>query len=179
MCSLTREGRLFSRGFIGQNCADKTIILHAEAICKNPHKKRGVVAWKKVGVCWLCIPHQLAVSPFTLPDQFALFACLLIFRAAPARCALAHPLRRRGLQSCEIATLLSSCVSQDAVLHSFSNAWTRKESTRRHIANEFVFFFNVFLLEYIWFAVQLAASRGLHAESASHSKVKTCTMYYV
>lgn len=129
---LANERRLaiFS-GFIGQDCADKTIILHAEAICKTagPHKKRGVVAWEELACAdcafrtglWFPLRSTWPICPVCPPVNFC---------AAPAA---APSLTRSGAEGgklWKIPTLLSSCVSRTQFLHSFSNMWTHWQETR-------------------------------------------------
>lgn len=164
---LTREGRLFSQALSSKIVQIRQYFCMLRQFAKRlalTKKRRSCL--REVGVCWLCIPDQLVVSPsLYLTNLPCLLACLLIF----AQCQLLRPLSpalAQRVHGCEITTLLSSGISQMQLRQHVST-----------LANGLLFIFNVFLLEYIWFAVQSAALRGLHAENASHSKVKTCTMY--
>lgn len=155
----------------------------AKRLARTKKKERGVAAWEKLALADFAFRTSLWFPPrSTWP---ICLVCLPVnFCAAPA--AAPSP-TRSGAEGARpwnhnFAELvhLSDTHTQSFTQHQQHVNILTKDSARRHITNRLLsFFFNVFLLEYIWFAVQLAASRGLHAECASHSKVKTCTMYYV
>ena len=143
-------------------------------------------------------------SLLVVPDQFASFVCLLILHtvsyctlcSAPTRgldghththththsltCAEGAPLWNQNLLSSfgkgalKEINIRGGDFTHHQQRHAHTHTHTDTGSNMETCYKQVVF---LFLLEYIWFAVQLAASRDLHAECASHSKVKTCTMY--
>lgn len=96
-----RRSAIFT-GCIGQDCADNTIILHAEAIWKTagPHKKRGVVALEKLASADFAFRTSLW---FPLRSTWPIcLVCLPVnFCAAPAAAAAPslNPLRLRGCKA--------------------------------------------------------------------------------
>lgn len=115
-------------------------------------------------VCWLCIPHQLVVFLF-VPDQFAAFVCLLILRTVS--CCSLTPRNTQRVHRYEIRTCWARSAKKKALkrLTYMIEFYTHRFQHGDVLQTGWF----LFLLEYIWSAVQLAASRDLHAECASHS----------
>lgn len=77
------DNQIRSTGSARLHCADETIVSHTVAWSENAgfHKARRSCLKRRLRVCWLCIPQQIAVV-LSVPDQFASFVFLLILHSA-------------------------------------------------------------------------------------------------